>query len=79
MKAFNFYKEDDLNEVDIIIHSPVSFEKARKKPIRIKIDDLNLPVISINQLIKMKGKTGRAIDKLDIDELKKIKKLKRNL
>ena len=78
MKAFNFYKEDELKEVDIIIESPVSFEEAQENSIRIKIDNLILPVISINKLIKMKRKTGRAIDKLDIEELKKIKKLKEN-
>lgn len=76
MKAFNFYKEDELKEVDIIIESPVSFVQARKTSIRIKIDDLVLPVISINELIRMKKGTGRTIDKLDIEELKKIKKLK---
>lgn len=79
MKAFNFYKEKGLKEVDIIIESPVSFEEARKNVIRIKVDDLILPVISINNLIKMKKKTGRAIDKLDIGELKKIKKLRESL
>ncbi len=79
MKAFNFYKEDELKEVDIIIESPVSFEEARKKPILIKIGDLILPVISINKLIKMKKTTGRTIDKLDIEELQKIKKLKEDL
>ena len=45
----------------------------------IKIDNLTLPVISIDKLIKMKKKTGRTIDKLDIEELKKIKKLKGNV
>lgn len=79
MKAFNFYKEDDLKEVDIIIESPVSFEEARKDPMRIKVGNLILPVISINKLIKMKNKTGRTVDKLDIEELRKIKKLKENL
>lgn len=79
MKAFNFYKEDELKEVDIIIDSPVSFEEARKKPVRFKIGDLILPVISINKLIKMKSKTGRTVDKLDIEELKIIKKLRENL
>lgn len=78
MKAFNFYKEDELKEVDIIIESPVSFEEAKKNTMRIKIDDLILPVISIDNLIKMKKNTGRNIDKLDIAELKKVKKLKRN-
>jgi hypothetical protein len=79
MKAFNFYKEEGLKEVDIIIESPVSFEEARKNVILIKVDDLTLPVISINNLIKMKKKAGRAIDKLDIEELKKIKKLRGRL
>ena len=77
MKAFNFYREDELEEVDIIIESPVSFKEARKSCVRIKIDKLTLPVISIDNLIKMKKKTGRAIDKLDIEELKKIKKLRK--
>ncbi|MFH1775951.1 MAG: hypothetical protein ABH952_00080 [Candidatus Omnitrophota bacterium] len=79
MKAFNFYKENELKEVDIIIESPVSFEEARKTPTLIKIDNLILPVISINNLIKMKRKTGRTVDKLDIEELKMIKKIKENL
>lgn len=75
MKAFNFYKEESLEEIDIIIESPVSYEEAEKKPIRIKIGNLMLPVISINNLIKMKKKAARTIDKLDIEILKKIKKL----
>ena len=79
MKAFNFYKEDELKEVDIVIESPVSFEEARKDVIWIKVDDLRLPVISVNKLIKMKKKTGRTVDKLDIEELRKIKKLRKNL
>jgi len=79
MKAFNFYKKDELKEVDIIIESPVSFEEAQKSSISIKIDNLTLPVISINKLIKMKRKTGRTVDKLDIEELKKIKKIRENV
>jgi hypothetical protein len=79
MKAFNFYKEEELKEVDIIIESPVSYKEAEKSVVLIKVDDLTLPVISIDKLIEMKRKTGRAIDKLDIEELTKIKKLKKNL
>ena len=77
MKAFNFYKEDELKEVDIIIESPLSFEEVTKSAIKMKIDNMILSVISIDNLIKMKKNTGRSIDKLDIEELRKIKKLKR--
>jgi len=79
MKAFNFYKEDELKEVDLIIDSPVSYQEAKKNVKRIKVDDLTLPVISIDKLIEMKKNTGRAIDKLDIEELTKITKLKKSL
>lgn len=77
MKAFNFYKENELKEVDIIIDTPVTFEDAKKDILWIKSDDIRIPVISINNLIKMKKNTGRSIDKLDIEELKKIKKLRK--
>ena len=78
MKAFNFYKENELKEVDIIIESPVSFEKAKKSSLRVRIDNTILPVISIDNLIRMKQNTGRDTDKLDIKKLKKIKELKRD-
>jgi hypothetical protein len=77
MKAFNFYKEDELKEVDIIIESPVSYEEAKKDALKFKIEDTVLPIISIDNLIKMKRNTGCSVDKFDIGELKKIKKLKR--
>jgi hypothetical protein len=76
MKAFNFYKESELKEVDIIIESPVSFAQANKTALRIKIGDIILPVISIDNLIRMKKTAGREADKLDIVKLKRIKKLK---
>jgi len=78
MKAFNFYKEVELKEVDIIIDTPVSFKEAKKSARRLKIDNIILPVISISNLIKMKKGTARSVDKLDIEELKKIRKLKRD-
>lgn len=77
MKAFNFYKNEGLEEVDIIIDTPLYFKDVKKDILWIKSDDIRIPVISINNLIKMKRNTGRDIDKLDIEELKKIKKLRK--
>ena len=79
MKAFNFYKEKEMKEVDIIVSSPVKFAQARKDYVRVKSGELTLPVISIKKLIKMKNRTGRSIDNFDIEELKKIQKLKRKI
>ena len=77
MKAFNFYKDRELKEVDIIIDSPVSFEEGRKKMQWIKVGRLSLPLLSIDHLIKMKKGTGRAVDQLDVAELRTIKKLRK--
>lgn len=77
MKALNFYKDDGLKEIDIIINSPISFKEARKTAVVVKISDITIPVISIDNLIKMKKNTSREVDKIDIDDLKKIKKLKK--
>lgn len=77
MKAFNFYKHDEFEEVDLIIDSPVSFKQAKKDANRIRCGDMMLPVISIDHLIKMKKKAGRSVDQSDIQELKIIKKLRK--
>jgi len=80
MKAFNFYKGnalDTLKEVDIVICSPVSYKRAQKTAVRIKVSNITLPVISIDNLVKMKKKSGRTVDKFDVTELKKIKRLKK--
>ena len=74
MKAFNFYKEKEFKEVDIIISSPVSYEKARPHITRIAIGSLRLPVISIDHLVLMKKKAGRKVDVVDIDMLRIVKK-----
>jgi len=79
MKAFNFYKEEDMKEVDIIIDSPVRFEDAKKDYLRVKSGPLAIPVISIKKLIKMKEKAGRPVDRFDIATLKGIQRLKRRI
>jgi len=76
MKAFNFYKEDEMKEVDIIIDSPVQYSDARKDCVRIKIDSMVIPVISIRNLIKMKKDTGRPVDAIDVNMLRMIERLK---
>lgn len=76
LKAINYYKPSEISEIDIIIDSPVSFVQAKKKAGKVSVAGMPLPVISIDDLIKMKSVTGRAVDKYDIAELKKIKRIK---
>lgn len=79
MKAFNFYRGEgeSWEEVDIIIESPVSYQMAKSEAVLIKNKGLTLPVISIKNLITMKKKAHRDIDRVDIEELKVIEKLRK--
>ncbi|NQT46204.1 MAG: hypothetical protein HQ593_01835 [Candidatus Omnitrophica bacterium] len=77
MKAFNFYKADSGKEVDIIIDSPVSFKEAQKSMVLVRGGGLTLPVLSTDNILKMKKEAGRDIDQLDIKYLNKIKGLKK--
>lgn len=77
MKAFSFYKDDDYREVDIIIESPVSFEKAEKTAKIFRTDGIKIKVISAGNLIKMKDSTGRERDKEDTTKLKEVKRIKK--
>jgi hypothetical protein len=73
LKAFNFYKYDELKEIDIILQSPVSYEAARKNAVHMKDGKLSLSVISVKDLIRMKKAAGRDLDNLDISVLKRLK------
>jgi hypothetical protein len=66
MKALNFYRGTE--EVDLVIDSPVKYEDAKKAIFTVK--DVNYPVVSKEDLIKMKEVTNRQHDKDDIRKLK---------
>lgn len=74
LKALNFYKTGGAGEIDLLIEPVMPYQKVKKDKRSIKIPPLNLPVISIDNLIKMKKIAGRPIDKLDISILRKIKR-----
>lgn len=77
MKAFNFYKgERNYEEVDIIIESPVNYDKAVKDIVKVKVRDMVLPVISLNKLIEMKKGTARQQDEDDIKNLLILKRVR---
>jgi len=77
LKAFNFYKDKSgYEEIDIIVESPVSFERARQDAVMIEAGKYKIPVIAINKLIKMKLAAARERDILDVKELRIIKRMR---
>lgn len=66
--AWNFYNENDpAEQVDILINHDVSDFRSEK----FRVGKLEFKVISKEDLIKMKKKSGRDKDLLDIKELTK--------
>lgn len=51
--------------------SAVSFEEAYEKRQTVRLDDLDVPFLSYQDLIRNKSNTGRGKDKVDVEELAK--------
>jgi predicted nucleotidyltransferase len=66
--AWNFYnKNDPTDQIDILINHDINDFKSEK----FRVGQLEFKVISKEDLIKMKKKSGREKDLLDIKELSK--------
>lgn len=61
--------------VDVLVEESLKFEKAEENKMLKKFDNINIPVIAIDKLIKMKKKSGRAKDLKDVDILKQLESL----
>lgn len=61
-----------LREVDLVLVSPVPFEEMEQTADHLRAGGLDLPVASIDVLIRMKSGTGRAQDASDVDALRRI-------
>ena len=76
MKVFSVYNpEDEAEHIDILIQYNLNFEEAYKKKVVYNVGGINIPVISIPDLIRLKEEANRRIDELDIAALKKIMEL----
>jgi len=56
-----------------LIDTPVDYRQARKNIEYVRVRNINIPTIAINDLIKMKQKANRLQDERDIINLKKVK------
>lgn len=62
-------------DIDILVEESLTFEKQFKKRTKIKVWDISLPVISLENLISMKKKANRQKDIEDIEALLELKNL----
>lgn len=78
MKVFSFYHtEDILKIVDIFMKEFINYKNAKRKSKIMKAGRINIPVISVDDLIKLKKAAKRPKDFIDIEKLKELKGVKR--
>lgn len=74
MKAFNLFNPDwAIKEIDVIIGSAVDYEQGSSRARVLEIQGVSIPVVGLNDLIKMKEGTDRRQDEADIRYLKDLK------
>jgi len=73
MKALNFYSETlPIGEFDIIIDSPIPYERLKGRAIKVELQDEKIPTVSIHDLIELKLRAGRKQDLADIEHLRMV-------
>jgi len=74
MKVVSFYNpQDPFKVVDIGVNLPNIVEILKRKKY-IKVGNMSVPIIMIDDLIKMKEELARPKDLIDVENLKKIKR-----
>lgn len=76
LQAFSFIPpKNSLLQIDIIIDASLNFEKIYQKRVLKYIDKVQIPVVSIDDLIQMKRKAHREQDLIDLKALITLKEL----
>ena len=77
MKVFSVYNpSNEIEHVDVMVENYIDFGPAYRAKEIVPAGGLNLPVVAINALIKLKKIAGRSRDQIDIAALKEIKVLR---
>ncbi len=78
MIVFSFYHEKDLMKViDVFVKHPLPFESMYKRRELVKVGRMNISVIGVRDLIKLKQKANRLQDISDIRALKQVLQMRR--
>jgi predicted nucleotidyltransferase len=78
MKVFSVYNPaKEIEHIDVMVENCIDFDEAYNRRENIKVEGVVLPVVSVDDLIKIKKIANRKRDKIDIEALKEIKKIRK--
>jgi hypothetical protein len=79
MMVFSLYDvKNPFFLIDIFVDVPFDFEAVYKKREKVKFENTSIPLVPLEELIKMKKKSDRPQDKADIYYLNKVKRSRKN-
>lgn len=77
MVVFSFFHlKDHLQIIDVFVTEPIKFSEVKKKVVKMNLEGLITPVVSIEHLIKLKRIASRFKDLEDIKNLEEIQRLR---
>lgn len=75
MEVFSFYHpKQAISLIDVFIHEPLRYQKVKSGVKKMKVGRYSIPVVSVQDLIKLKQISDRPQDHADIQALKRITK-----
>ena len=77
MEVFSVYNpHSNLEHMDIMVENYIDFDTAYGRREVVSARDIEISVISIDDLIELKKRAGRKRDEIDIEALEKIKEIR---
>ena len=74
MKVFSFFNPNNEQEVvDVMIQDYINYDEALKNSKLMNDENISIPVVSIDDLIRLKEISGRGRDLADLKILRKLK------
>ena len=79
MKVFSFFeKKMPIHMVDVFVYEPIDFEGAYGRRKIVDAGGLRIPVVSLDDLERMKAIAGREMDLADIKSIRELKKIRKD-
>lgn len=80
MIVFSFVKRGPpFSLIDMLIKHPIRFDLLYKNRVNVRVENIVVPILAVNHLIRIKQKAGRDIDLNDIVQLEEIKRMRKRM
>lgn len=73
MRALSFRSTDGSAEIDLLMSESPNYPELQRRARRVELDGVSYFVASIDDLIEMKKRAGRPQDRLDVEELERLR------